>query len=64
MQKLGGRMKSLIKYTLGPLWLVIGISYLIEGSWSGGFALAAGILFCIDGYLYYRNRGKSDEVRS
>lgn len=51
-------MRALIDYTLGPLWLLIGIMNVVEGNWWGYFALGAGILWSVTGYNKFRAREK------
>lgn len=49
-------MSTLTDYTLGPLWLAIGIMNVVEGNLWGYFALAAGVLFGMTGYNKFRAR--------
>ena len=57
-------IKNFMSYTLGPLWILIGLlRYLDEGfTWLTVFASAAGIMFCLTGYRKWKeSRKKSGE---
>jgi hypothetical protein len=48
-------MRNFISWSIGPLWLFIGISTLMGSKgWAGWLAVAAGLAFLVSAYLHYK----------
>lgn len=52
-------MKNFMSYTLGPIWIFIGITS--DTTWTAIPAFVAGIMFCIAGYMTWKKNNKEKE---